>query len=289
MTTRVDAGAVCRNARVIRSGASEAVAGRGRQGLDAAAGVDGGNGSVTDQLAGGGAECAEVGGALCVLSTPVGEDVQLRRGMALERDESLISLDWFEGAIGVNCNVRQRGGAVTAYASTAESVDTDVEVLGSGHADVDEAAATHLGVVLTTSRGRNDEGLVGIVAVAKPAAEGSGFKVSVLRIVGALENEVGGDVVGVVGKRTVETRGGTGVADEKVAVGVGRRVEILCLLERQGSGEAFAEGLLEADARLPHPAEADVVRGIDGHRQDFGAVVSALLGFGYERPHLSAR
>ena len=50
----------------------------------------------------------------------------------------------------------------------------------------------------------------------------------------------------------------------------------------------LSNGLLEADAWLTLPAEADVVLSVDRHRQVLGAVVGALLGLGYERPHLSA-
>ena len=138
-------------------------------------------------------------------------------------------------------DVRQGGGAVAAYAGTAEAVDTHIEILGGGHTEVDESAAAHLGVVLTTCGGGNHEGLVGVVAVAEPAAESTDFKVAVLRIVGALEDEVGSDVVGVVGEDVVETAAGTGVADEEVGVGVGRRVNVLRLLEREGGGEAVVE------------------------------------------------
>src|SRR5258705_13473834 len=138
--------------------------------------------------------------------------------------------------------VGQGGGTVTAHSRTAKAVDTDIEILGGWHADVDEAAAAHLGVVLTTRCGRNDERLVGVVAVAEPAAEDAGFKVAVLRIGGAFDDEVGGDVVGVVGEDVEETASGTGIADEEVGVCAGRGVNVLGLLERQGSGEAVFEG-----------------------------------------------
>ena len=41
----------------------------------------------------------------------------------------------------------QGGGAVAAYARTAEAVDTNIKILGRGHAEIGEAAASHLGVV----------------------------------------------------------------------------------------------------------------------------------------------
>src|SRR5205823_7969426 len=116
----------------------------------------------------------------------------------------------------------------------------------------------------------------------------SDFKVPVLRIVGALEDEVGRDVVRVVGEDVEETASDTGVTNEEIVVCAGRRIDVLRLLERQGSGEAVAEGLLEANAWLTRPAEADVVRGVDRHRQVFCAVVGALFGLGDEGPHLSA-
>ena len=53
------------------------------------------------------------------------------------------------------------------------------------------------------------------------------------------------------------------------------------------TGEA-AELLLEADAGLTLPAETDVVLRVDGRRQILSTVVGALLGFGDERPHLTA-
>ncbi len=182
----------------------------------------------------------------------------------------------------MNRNVRQGGRAVAAYARTAEAVDTDIEILGGGHTDVDEAAAAHLGVVLTTCSGRNHKGLVGIVTVAEPAAECTDFKVSVLRIVRTFEDEIRGDVVRVVGQGAVETATRTGISDEEVCVGVSRPINVLCLFERYCCGEAVFEGLLDANARLTLPAETDLVRSIDGHRQVLRTVVGALLGLGYE-------
>src|SRR6202023_1473495 len=98
--------------------------------------------------------------ALCVLGTVVAEDVQLRCGVCFERGQALVGADGLEGAVGMDGDVRQSGGTVTAYACAAEAMDADVEVLGSRHTDVDEAAAAHLGVVLTARGGRNDERLV---------------------------------------------------------------------------------------------------------------------------------
>src|SRR5258705_1657324 len=233
--------AVCRDARVVGSAAGKAVAGRGRQGLDTAARVDRRDGSVADEP-GWSVERAEIDGALCVLGTVVAKDVELRRRVSFNRNQPLIRLDGCECAVGMDGYVRQGGGAVTAYARAAEAVDTYIEILGGGHTDVDEAAAAHLGVVLTTRCGRNHERLVGVVAVAEPAAEDTGFKVPVLRIGGAFDDEIGGDVVGVVGEDVIETAARTGIADEEVGVCAGRGVNVLGLLERQGSGEAVFEG-----------------------------------------------
>ena len=95
----------------------------------------------------------------------------------------------------MNSDVRQSGSTVTAYACAEEGVYTNIEILGRGHTEVGESASAHLGVVLTTCGGRNHERLVGVIAVAEPAAEGADFKVSVLGIVGSLEDEVRGYVV----------------------------------------------------------------------------------------------
>src|SRR6266581_5243507 len=141
MTTRVAP------VQVVGSAAGKAVAGRGRQGLDTAARVDGGDGSVANEPVRS-IERAEIDRALCVLDTVVPKDVQLRRWVSLKRGQPLVGPDRFEGAVGMDGYVRQGGGTVTAYARAAEAVDTHVEILGGGHTDVDEAAAAHLGVVL---------------------------------------------------------------------------------------------------------------------------------------------
>src|SRR6266550_5548200 len=146
--------AVCRDARVVGSAAGKAVAGRGRQGLDTAARVDGRDGSVANEPVRS-VEGAEIDRALCVLGTVVAKDVQLRRRVSLKRGQSLVGPDRFEGAVGMDGYVRQGGGTVTAYARAAETVDTDIEILGRRHTEVYEAAAAHLGVVLTTCSGRN--------------------------------------------------------------------------------------------------------------------------------------
>ena len=64
-------------------------------------------------------------------------------------------------------------------------------ILSDRDADVGEEAAAVLGVVCATRSGGNGERLVGIVAVAEPASEAAGFKVAVLRVVGALDDDIG--------------------------------------------------------------------------------------------------
>ncbi len=64
------AGAVCGYARVVGSAAGKAVAGRGRQGLDTAARVDGGDGGVANEPVRS-IERAEIDRALCILDTVV--------------------------------------------------------------------------------------------------------------------------------------------------------------------------------------------------------------------------
>jgi hypothetical protein len=164
----------------------------------------------------------------------------------------------------------------------AEEVGAYVSKVRDGDAGVGEEAAADLGVVGAASSGGSGEGLVGVVAIAEPAAETSDLVVAEVRgVIGELEDDIGRDVVGVVGGEVVETTAGACIADEEVRVGIGAGVDDGSLLNRDSSGQA-AELLLKADAGLTLPAETDMVLGVDGCGKVFGAVVCAGLGFSHE-------
>src|SRR5690349_16619171 len=95
-------------------------------------------------------------------------------------------------------NVRQCGGTVTAYTGTSKHVNTHVEILGSRHANVGKEAAASLGIVgRTGSRSARRSGgsrEVRVVAITEPAGESADFKMTILPVISALDDEVRGDV-----------------------------------------------------------------------------------------------
>src|SRR5262249_37448324 len=100
----------------------------------------------------------------------------------------------------------------------------------------------------------------------------------------------GADVSGSV----VQTAILSGTAEEEVSrIGsIGRKAGDLCLLrgcrDREQTGLHIAEALLQTDAGLTGPGEADHVLRIDRVGELLGAVIGALPVLGNQRPHLTA-
>src|SRR3984957_10455024 len=98
----------------------------------------------------------------------------------------------------------------------------------------------------------------------------------------------GRHVVRVVGGQVVETTVGAGAPKKEVPVVIGAsKVDDLRIFKRHRPSED-AGLLLEANVSVTRPAETDVVIGIDNLRQIFRSRVGADLGFGNQRPHLTA-
>ncbi len=284
--------AVCRCTRAVRrvTGNADAAKTGGwgcGKGLDAATSVGAGDGRITNHFAGIRTYCAQVGSTLRVFRTVVDVEIEFLLRVKFERTKELVVLDGLERSIGMRSDVRQGRGAVAAYAGAAEEVEAKVRIVRDGRAGVGEEAATDLGVVGSTHGGWDGEGLVGVVTVAEPTNQAAGLKVGSSHIVGTLDDQVGGDVVGVVGSEVIETATRACVTDEEVCVRVGCRVDDLSFFNGDRTREA-ANLLLEPYARLTLPAETDVVLRVDGSGQVLGAIIGALLGFGDERPHLTA-
>ncbi len=133
----------------------------------------------------------------------------------------------------------------------------------------------------------------GVVFGAEEAGDATDLGVDVLAVEGDFGDHVRRNIIGVVGGGVVEAAALAGSAEDEVIRSVGSGELGLALFKGDGDGggcaeEGVAEFLLDAQAGLASPGEADVVVGVDGVGEDLGAVVGALAVFGDERPHLSA-
>ena len=104
---------------------------------------------------------------------------------------------------------------------------------------------------------------------------------------GRLEDEVRRRVKRIVGGRIIQSTANAGTAQSEVQGIAASREGCLRILQRCSQPDVIVEVLGHAEPVLPRPAETNVVLGIDGHGQDFGAVVDALLSLGNQAPHLT--